>query len=45
MLLGLGPDGPITGRRVAITGIGVVSSVGSGARRLLDRSARAGAGR
>ena len=31
MLLGLGPDGPVTGRRVAITGIGVVSSVGSGA--------------
>ena len=31
MLLGLGPDGPLTGRRVAITGIGVVSSVGSGA--------------
>ena len=30
MLLGLGPDGPVTGRRVAITGIGVISSVGSG---------------
>ena len=31
MLLGLGPDGPVSGRRVAITGIGVVSSVGAGA--------------
>ncbi len=31
MLLGHGPDGPIAGRRVAITGIGVISSVGSGA--------------
>ena len=30
MLLGVGPDGPVTGRRVAITGIGVLSSVGSG---------------
>jgi len=30
MLLGVGPDGPIAGRRVAITGIGVLSSVGSG---------------
>ena len=30
MLLGVGPDGPIGGRRVAITGMGVISSVGSG---------------
>ena len=30
MLLGLGPDGPVRGRRVAITGVGVLSSVGSG---------------
>ena len=31
MLLGIGPDGPITGRRVAITGLGVVSCCGIGA--------------
>ncbi|HEY5108991.1 MAG TPA: beta-ketoacyl-ACP synthase II [Acidimicrobiales bacterium] len=30
MLLGVGPDGPIGGRRVAITGVGVLSSVGIG---------------
>jgi len=30
MLLGVGPDGPVRGRRVAITGVGVLSSVGSG---------------
>ena len=30
MLLGIGPDGPITGRRVAITGLGVVSCCGIG---------------
>ncbi len=30
MLLGRGPDGPVTGRTVAITGIGVISSVGTG---------------
>jgi 3-oxoacyl-[acyl-carrier-protein] synthase II len=30
MLLGFGPDGPIAGRRVAITGIGVVSCCGVG---------------
>ncbi|HEY4929687.1 MAG TPA: beta-ketoacyl-ACP synthase II [Acidimicrobiales bacterium] len=30
MLLGVGPDGPVSGRRVAITGVGVISSVGSG---------------
>jgi len=30
MLLGFGPDGPIPGRRVAITGIGVVSCCGVG---------------
>jgi 3-oxoacyl-[acyl-carrier-protein] synthase II len=31
MLLGIGPDGPVTGRRVAITGVGVVSCCGVGA--------------
>ena len=30
MLLGIGPDGPVRGRRVAITGIGVVSCCGVG---------------
>jgi 3-oxoacyl-[acyl-carrier-protein] synthase II len=30
MLLGVVPDGPLRGRRVAITGAGVISSVGSG---------------
>jgi 3-oxoacyl-[acyl-carrier-protein] synthase II len=30
MLLGVGPDGPVPGRRVAITGIGVVSCCGVG---------------
>jgi 3-oxoacyl-[acyl-carrier-protein] synthase II len=30
MRLGVGPDGPIGGRRVAITGVGVISSVGTG---------------
>jgi 3-oxoacyl-[acyl-carrier-protein] synthase II len=30
MLLGVGPEGPITGRRVAITGMGVVSCCGIG---------------
>jgi 3-oxoacyl-[acyl-carrier-protein] synthase II len=30
MLLGIGPDGPIAGRRVAITGIGVLASCGIG---------------
>jgi len=30
MLLGIGPDGPVTGRRVAITGLGVVSCCGIG---------------
>jgi 3-oxoacyl-[acyl-carrier-protein] synthase II len=30
MLLGRGPDGPVVGRTVAITGIGVISSVGTG---------------
>ena len=44
MLLGLGPDGPVTGRRVAITGIGVVSSVRDRAGRLLGRAARPGTG-
>jgi 3-oxoacyl-[acyl-carrier-protein] synthase II len=31
MLLGIGPDGPVPGRRVAVTGIGVVSCCGVGA--------------
>jgi 3-oxoacyl-[acyl-carrier-protein] synthase II len=31
MLLGIGPDGPIAGRRVAITGMGVLSCCGLGA--------------
>jgi 3-oxoacyl-[acyl-carrier-protein] synthase II len=31
MLLGIGPDGPVRGRRVAITGIGAVSCCGVGA--------------
>jgi len=30
MLLGIGPDGPVAGRRVAITGLGVVSCCGIG---------------
>ncbi len=34
MLLGSGPDGPIRGRRVAITGIGVLSCCGTGTEAL-----------
>ena len=34
MLLGYGPDGPIPGRRVAITGIGVLSCCGVGTEAL-----------
>jgi len=34
MLLGVGPEGPITGRRVAITGLGVVSCCGVGTEAL-----------
>jgi len=30
MLLGVGADGPIAGRRVAITGVGVLSCCGVG---------------
>jgi 3-oxoacyl-[acyl-carrier-protein] synthase II len=30
MLLGVGPDGPVPGRRVAITGLGIVSCCGIG---------------
>ena len=30
MLLGVGPDGPVQGRRVAVTGMGVVSCCGIG---------------
>jgi 3-oxoacyl-[acyl-carrier-protein] synthase II len=36
MLLGLGPDGPVAGRRVAITGIGAISCCGVGAEALWD---------
>jgi 3-oxoacyl-[acyl-carrier-protein] synthase II len=34
MLLGVGPDGPVAGRRVAITGLGVVSCCGIGVEAL-----------
>ncbi len=34
MLLGVGPEGPIAGRRVAITGIGVLSCCGVGSEAL-----------
>jgi len=34
MRLGIGPDGPIAGRRVAITGVGVVSCCGVGTEAL-----------
>ncbi len=34
MLLGLGPDGPVTGQRVAITGVGAVSCCGVGTEAL-----------
>jgi 3-oxoacyl-[acyl-carrier-protein] synthase II len=34
MLLGIGPDGPVAGRRVAITGMGVVSCCGIGTEAL-----------
>ena len=34
MLLGFGPDGPVAGRRVAITGMGVVSCCGIGVEAL-----------
>ena len=34
MLLGIGPEGPIVGRRVAITGLGVVSCCGVGTEAL-----------
>jgi 3-oxoacyl-[acyl-carrier-protein] synthase II len=36
MQLGVGPDGPIAGRRVAITGIGVLSCCGVGPEALWD---------
>jgi 3-oxoacyl-[acyl-carrier-protein] synthase II len=34
MLLGIGPEGPVSGRRVAITGMGVVSCCGIGTEAL-----------
>ena len=34
MLLGIGPDGPVSGRRVAVTGLGVVSCCGIGTEAL-----------
>jgi len=36
MLLGIGPDGPIQGRRVAVTGIGAVTCCGQGAKALWE---------
>jgi 3-oxoacyl-[acyl-carrier-protein] synthase II len=36
MLLGMGPEGPVPGRRVAITGIGVLSCCGVGPEALWD---------
>ncbi len=36
MLLGVGPDGPLAGRRVAITGVGVLSCCGIGTDALWD---------
>jgi 3-oxoacyl-[acyl-carrier-protein] synthase II len=36
MQLGIGPDGPIRGRRVAITGLGAVTCCGSGVDALWD---------
>ena len=37
MLLGRGPDGPIVGRTVAITGVGAVTCCGVGADKLWDQ--------
>jgi len=37
MLIGRGPDGPIVGRSVAITGVGAVTSCGLGAQALWDQ--------
>ncbi len=36
MLLGIGPDGPIKGRRVAVTGVGAVTCCGQGAAALWE---------
>ena len=36
MLLGVGPDGPVTGRRVAVTGLGAVTCCGLGTEALWD---------
>ncbi len=36
MLLGLGPDGPVLGRRVAVTGLGAVTCCGVGADALWE---------
>jgi 3-oxoacyl-[acyl-carrier-protein] synthase II len=36
MLLGVGPDGPVVGRRVAVTGIGAVTCCGAGVEALWE---------
>lgn len=36
MLLGVGPDGPVAGRRVAVTGIGAVTCCGTGVEALWE---------
>ena len=36
MQLGIGPDGPIRGRRVAVTGLGAVTCCGVGVDALWD---------
>jgi len=36
MLLGIGPDGPVRGRRVAVTGLGAVTCCGLGVEALWD---------
>jgi 3-oxoacyl-[acyl-carrier-protein] synthase II len=36
MLLGVGPDGPVPGRRVAVTGLGAVTCVGLGVEALWE---------
>ena len=44
MLLGIGPDGPVSGRRVAVTGLGVVSCCGIGTEALWTGLQRGGPG-